>query len=321
MSTTNPQSEAAPDEGGSAAGDPARRARARRRSKHRRRLANVAGLLVAPGADRRRCTRCSRRPRPPTTRRESAAEAAGRAAVRAQLHHLPRREPPGRAEPRPVADRRRRGRGLLPGAHRPHAAGPPGGRRRRQAADLHRRGDRPADGLRPGQRRRPDAARPATCATATWPRAASCSGSTARPATTSSARAARCRSGKAAPEPRRTPPTCEIYTAMLTGPENMPVFGDNQLTPEREARDHQLRPDHQGAGRPGRRRHRPHRPGGRGPGHLGRRHRRPDVRHLLDGEQGVSTRDTRPGSTGGADVPDRSTAVRTTTTPPSSWRR
>ncbi|MGY2004099.1 cytochrome c [Blastococcus sp. SYSU DS1024] len=24
----------------------------------------------------------------------------------------------------------------------------------------------------------------------------------------------------------------EIYTAMLTGPENMPVFGDNQLTPE-----------------------------------------------------------------------------------------
>src|SRR3712207_6847560 len=24
----------------------------------------------------------------------------------------------------------------------------------------------------------------------------------------------------------------EIYTAMLSGPENMPVFGDNQLTPE-----------------------------------------------------------------------------------------
>ncbi|MGY1813129.1 cytochrome bc1 complex diheme cytochrome c subunit [Blastococcus sp. SYSU D00820] len=27
----------------------------------------------------------------------------------------------------------------------------------------------------------------------------------------------------------------EIYTAMLTGPENMPVFGDNQLTPEEKA--------------------------------------------------------------------------------------
>ena len=47
MSTTNPQSEATHDEGGSPAGDPARRARARRMSKHRRRLANVAGLMTA----------------------------------------------------------------------------------------------------------------------------------------------------------------------------------------------------------------------------------------------------------------------------------
>jgi ubiquinol-cytochrome c reductase cytochrome c subunit len=29
---------------------------------------------------------------------------------------------------------------------------------------------------------------------------------------------------------RRTPR--EIYAAMLTGPQNMPVFGDNQLTPD-----------------------------------------------------------------------------------------
>ena len=28
----------------------------------------------------------------------------------------------------------------------------------------------------------------------------------------------------------------EIYAAMLTGPQNMPVFGDNQLTPQ-EKRD------------------------------------------------------------------------------------
>jgi ubiquinol-cytochrome c reductase cytochrome c subunit len=51
VSTTNPQSEATPEHGGPAAGDlaagePARRAGARRRSKQRRRLGNVAGLMV-----------------------------------------------------------------------------------------------------------------------------------------------------------------------------------------------------------------------------------------------------------------------------------
>jgi ubiquinol-cytochrome c reductase cytochrome c subunit len=38
-------------------------------------------------------------------------------------------------------------------------------------------------------------------------------------------------SGKAAPS-LRDATDLEIYAAMLTGPENMPVFGDNQLTPE-----------------------------------------------------------------------------------------
>ncbi|MBN1092348.1 c-type cytochrome [Blastococcus sp. TML/M2B] len=38
-------------------------------------------------------------------------------------------------------------------------------------------------------------------------------------------------SGKAAPSLTDSN-DLEIYTAMLTGPENMPVFGDNQLTPE-----------------------------------------------------------------------------------------
>jgi ubiquinol-cytochrome c reductase cytochrome c subunit len=38
-------------------------------------------------------------------------------------------------------------------------------------------------------------------------------------------------SGKAAPSLNDADDTT-IYTAMLTGPENMPVFGDNQLTPE-----------------------------------------------------------------------------------------
>src|SRR4051812_42935206 len=38
-------------------------------------------------------------------------------------------------------------------------------------------------------------------------------------------------SGKAAPSLANAS-DMEIYTAMLTGPENMPVFGDNQLTPD-----------------------------------------------------------------------------------------
>jgi ubiquinol-cytochrome c reductase cytochrome c subunit len=38
-------------------------------------------------------------------------------------------------------------------------------------------------------------------------------------------------SGKAAPS-LDDATDLEIYTAMLTGPENMPVFGDNQLTPQ-----------------------------------------------------------------------------------------
>ncbi|MGK5171314.1 cytochrome bc1 complex diheme cytochrome c subunit [Geodermatophilus sp. CPCC 205761] len=38
-------------------------------------------------------------------------------------------------------------------------------------------------------------------------------------------------SGKAAPSLEDST-DLEIYTAMLTGPENMPVFGDNQLTPD-----------------------------------------------------------------------------------------
>jgi ubiquinol-cytochrome c reductase cytochrome c subunit len=41
-------------------------------------------------------------------------------------------------------------------------------------------------------------------------------------------------SGKFAPA-LHDPTTEEIYAAMLTGPQNMPVFGDNQLTPEQKA--------------------------------------------------------------------------------------
>ena len=75
---------------------------------------------------------------------------------------------------------------------------------------------------------------------------------------------------------------------MLTGPQNMPVFGDNQLTPDEKRAiinyvqtiKEQADPGGAGIGRIG--------PVQRGSGHLGRRHRRPAVRNLLDGEQVVS---------------------------------
>ena len=46
MSTTNPQSDAAAPVVDTASTNPVARARARRRSKHRRRVANVAGLMA-----------------------------------------------------------------------------------------------------------------------------------------------------------------------------------------------------------------------------------------------------------------------------------
>jgi ubiquinol-cytochrome c reductase cytochrome c subunit len=41
-------------------------------------------------------------------------------------------------------------------------------------------------------------------------------------------------SGKYAPHLKQARPS-EIYAAMLTGPQNMPVFGDNQLSPQEKA--------------------------------------------------------------------------------------
>ena len=233
MSTTNPQSEATPDHGGSAPGEPARRARrVRRRSKHRRRLANVAGLMVglvltgalysvfapAQAAD-------------DTT--ESAAEAAGRQLYEnscitchgANLEGVPNRGPSligvGEAS---VYFQVHTGR--MPLVRQEADA-------HDQADDLLRRGDRPADGLRPGQRRGPDASPPATCATADLAEGgelfrlncASCHNFVGEGGALSS--------GKAAPSLQNAT-DLEIYTAMLTGPENMPVFGDNQLTPDQK---------------------------------------------------------------------------------------
>jgi ubiquinol-cytochrome c reductase cytochrome c subunit len=41
-------------------------------------------------------------------------------------------------------------------------------------------------------------------------------------------------SGKYAPSPRTANPR-QMYAAMLSGPQNMPIFGDNQLRPEQKA--------------------------------------------------------------------------------------
>nr|WP_204332591.1 cytochrome c [Geodermatophilus sabuli] len=65
-------------------------------------------------------------------------------------------------------------------------------------------------------------------------------------------------SGKAAPSLEGSS-ALEIYTAMLTGPENMPVFGDNQLTPDEKRAiinyvqtiDNQADPGGAGVGRMG----------------------------------------------------------------------
>ena len=52
--------------------------------------------------------------------------------------------------------------------------------------------------------------------------------------------------GKYAPPLTESTPT-QIYEAMLTGPEAMPVFNDTTITPQREARHHRLR--HRARGR------------------------------------------------------------------------
>ena len=74
----------------------------------------------------------------------------------------------------------------------------------------------------------------------------------------------------------------DIYAAMLTGPQNMPVFGDNQLTPEEKRAIIAYIQTCRGEGRPGRLGHRPARPGARGPGDLPRGHGGAGLRDAVD---------------------------------------
>ena len=229
MSTTNPQSEAALNESGSADGAPARRARARRRSKHRRRLANVAGLmaaLVLTGA--LYSVFAPAQAADDTT--ESAAEAAGRELYQrscitchgSNLEGVPDRGPSligvGEAS---VYFQVNTGRMPLV----------------RQEADAHTKPtiftDEEIDQLM--------AYVQANGGGPTLPSGDLRDGDLAEGGELFRLNCASCHnfvgeggalsSGKAAPSLQNAT-DLEIYTAMLTGPENMPVFGDNQLTSE-----------------------------------------------------------------------------------------
>ncbi|WP_280790572.1 cytochrome c [Blastococcus sp. CT_GayMR20] len=229
MSTTNAHSDAPLADGDPMAGNPAVRARARRRSKQRRRLANVAGLmtaLVLTGALYSVFSPAQAADEPS----ESAAEAAGRelyerscitchgenlegvpnrgpsligvgeAAVYFQVHTgrmpLVRQEADAPDKPPVFSDEEI---DQLMAYVQANGGGP----------------TLPSGDLRDGDLAEGGELFRLNCA--------SCHNFVGEGGALSS--------GKAAPSLADSN-DMEIYTAMLTGPENMPVFGDNQLTPE-----------------------------------------------------------------------------------------
>jgi quinol---cytochrome-c reductase cytochrome c subunit len=229
VSTTNPQSEATPDHGGSPVGEPARRARARRRSKHRRRLANAAGLLLglvltgalysvfapAQAADdtsespaeaagrqlyQNSCITCHGSNLQGVPNRGPSLIGVGEAAVYFQVHTgrmpLVRQEAQARDKPPIFSDKEI---DQLMAYVQAHGGGP----------------TVPSGDLRDGDLAEGGELFRLNCA--------SCHNFVGEGGALSS--------GKAAPSLKEADDKT-IYTAMLTGPENMPVFGDNQLTPD-----------------------------------------------------------------------------------------
>jgi ubiquinol-cytochrome c reductase cytochrome c subunit len=227
VSTTNPQSEAIPD--GGDAGQPAARARARRRSKHRRRLANVAGLMTAliltgalysvfspaQAADEtsesaaeaagrelyeRSCITCHGENLEGVPNRGPSLIGVGEAAVYFQVHTgrmpLVRQEADAPDKPAVFSDEEI---DQLMAYVQANGGGP----------------TLPSGDLRDGDLAEGGELFRLNCA--------SCHNFVGEGGALSS--------GKAAPSLADSN-DLEIYTAMLTGPENMPVFGDNQLTPE-----------------------------------------------------------------------------------------
>jgi ubiquinol-cytochrome c reductase cytochrome c subunit len=235
VSTTNPQSEATPEHGGPAAGDlaaePARRARARRRSKHRRRLGNVAGLMVglvltgalysafapAQAADdtsesaaeaagrqlyQNSCITCHGSNLQGVPHRGPSLIGVGEASVYFQVHTgrmpLVRQESEAHSKPTIFSDKEI---DQLMAYVQAHGGGP----------------TIPSGDLRDGDLAQGGELFRLNCA--------SCHNFVGEGGALSS--------GKAAPSLKKAT-DLEIYTAMLTGPENMPVFGDNQLTPDQK---------------------------------------------------------------------------------------
>ena len=195
-------------------------------------------------------------------------------ALPGQLRHLPRPQPAGHRG-RPVPVRRRRARRRVPG-RRPAACRCRRRARRRRRSRCSSPRSRSARSPRTCRRSAPgppSRTRSTSTARATSPAAPSCSASTARCATTSPAPAAR--SPRASTRPRSTRRSAlHMYAAMVTGPQNMPVFNDMNLTPE-DKRDIISRPALPAGERVARRlRARLARPRLGGPVHLDLRHRR-----------------------------------------------
>jgi ubiquinol-cytochrome c reductase cytochrome c subunit len=230
VSTTNPQSDALLDDGGSATGSPAGRARARRRSKQHRRLANVAGLLatlvltgalysalapahaadegstessaVAAGRElyERSCITCHGENLEGVPNRGPSLIGVGEAAVYFQVHTgrmpLTRQEADAADKPPVFSDEEI---DQLMAYVQANGGGP----------------TLPSGNLRDGDLAEGGELFRLNCA--------SCHNFVGKGGALSS--------GKAAPSLEGSD-DLEVYTAMLTGPENMPVFGDNQLTPD-----------------------------------------------------------------------------------------
>jgi ubiquinol-cytochrome c reductase cytochrome c subunit len=228
---TNPQSDASPGDAAEAApGRPAVRARARRRSKQRRRLANVAGLMSAlvltgtlyavfapaqaaddgpaesPAVEAGRelyetsCITCHGENLEGVPERGPSLIGVGEAAVYFQVHTgrmpLVRQEADAPDKPAVFSDEEI---DQLMAYVQANGGGP----------TLPRGDLRDGDLAEGGELFR------LNCA--------SCHNFVGEGGALSS--------GKAAPS-LKDATDLEIYTAMLTGPENMPVFGDNQLTPD-----------------------------------------------------------------------------------------
>jgi ubiquinol-cytochrome c reductase cytochrome c subunit len=231
VSITNPHSDAPLDDAsGAASGLPAARARARRRSRQRRRLANVAGLLAALILSGAMYSVFAPAQAADDTTSESAAEAAGRklyetscischganlegvrnrgpsligvgeAAVYFQVHTgrmpLVRQEADAPDKPAVFSDEEI---DQLMAYVQANGGGP----------------TLPSGDLRDGDLAEGGELFRLNCA--------SCHNFVGKGGALSS--------GKAAPSLADST-DLEIYTAMMTGPENMPVFGDNQLTSE-----------------------------------------------------------------------------------------